>query len=568
VELWSVDAPGVLTAVSTPCGDRELPAVEVSSCVTMVEDRLGRYRLLRRIAAGGMGEIFLAALDGPAGFSKPVVLKRILSHLAMDDRFVELFLNEARLAAKLSHPNVVQIFELGHEDDTYFIVMEHIDGLDLMALATRAFGSGGVPVGMAALICGQALKGLEYAHQLKDESGAPLRLVHRDVSMENILISTSGGVKLCDFGIAKAASTVALTRPGAWRGKIEYAAPEQIRAEELDGRVDVYAMGVVLGELLSGRPLFAGATRIEVSQRVLRGEMTLGAGIAPRLVAVVRRAMAVRREDRFETAAQMRLALDAAVAELGSTSTDDELAAFVRKTLEGIPVAGPGRSPTEALGVRTPATEVDDVSSRLPTVLATPGTMAVMRAADVAPAAAAPVAAARWRRPPRAASIAAVLTGAVFAVSVFGLVVAWRARETVALRVDVIAKLPDDAPPVRPVVAEQPEPVEPAAAAVEPPPSSELRPEPRASPHSAPPAVRHVRHEEPQLGKVIFRISPWADVSVDGRELGVTPMSPVDLPSGDHLFTLANSALHTKKSLRVVVPPGGRSVVLKADMFE
>ncbi len=552
----------------------------------MVEEHLGRYRLLRRIAAGGMGEIFLAALDGPGGFSKPVVLKRILSHLAMDDRFVELFLNEARLAAKLSHPNVVQIFELGHEDDTYFIVMEHIDGLDLMALATRAFASGGVPAGMAALICGQALKGLDYAHQLKDESGAPLRLVHRDVSMENILISTAGIVKLCDFGIAKAASTVALTRPGAWRGKIEYAAPEQIRAEELDGRVDVYAMGVVLGELLSGRPLFVGATRIEVSQRVLRGEMTLGAGIHPVLVAVVRRAMAVRREDRFDSAAQMRAALESAVAGIGATATEDELAAFVRKILEGVPVAGPGRSPTEALGVRTPATEVDDISSRLPTMLATPGTMGAMRLADVAPAAAvapiAPVAAARSRKPTRVASTAAVLTGAALAVSIFGLAYTWRAPVTVAPGVvDTTAAAPrpgvapavDAAPAVaaahpQPAAAEDPEPATPVPAVVEAAPSPELRSEPRSSTRPAQPVLRHARHEEPQLGKVIFRISPWADVSVDGRELGVTPMSPVDLPAGDHLFTLANPALHTKKSLRVVVPPGGRSVVLKADMFE
>ena len=191
--------------------------------------QLGKYRLYHHLASGGMGEVFLARHEGPAGFAKNVVVKRILGGIASDETFVTMFLNEARLAAMIEHPNVVQIFDLGLEGDTYFIAMEYIHGRSLrqvrrrLAELKRAF-----PSVLAARICSQVLQGLHYAHTLSDEHGQPLQIVHRDVSPDNVLIGFNGVTKVVDFGIAKAAVNVSTTRAGAVKGKFAYMAPEQI----------------------------------------------------------------------------------------------------------------------------------------------------------------------------------------------------------------------------------------------------------------------------------------------------------------------------------------------------
>ena len=191
---------------------------------------LGKYTLLRKLAAGGMAEVFVSRVAGPAGFEKTVVVKRILGHLAEDPSFIAMFLAEARLAAQLNHPNVVQVFDFGEQDGTWFLVMELIDGLNLRHLFRKAAEKGEyLPIGVALKIAIMALEGLAYAHEFADPTtGEPLALVHRDVSPDNILVGRNGAVKVVDFGIAKAANQTHLTRTGTVKGKFSYMPPEQL----------------------------------------------------------------------------------------------------------------------------------------------------------------------------------------------------------------------------------------------------------------------------------------------------------------------------------------------------
>ncbi len=204
---------------------------------------LGKYKLVKLIASGGMAEVYLARQAGAAGFEKLVCLKRILPHLARDKQFVDMFLNEARLAAQLDHPNIVSIFDLGEANGNYFIAMEFIDGPSLRAVHKRAAERNELlPIPEIVKIISMAAGGLQYAHDLTDAQGKPLGLVHRDISPDNILVHRNGSAKVVDFGIAKAANSSGATRTGTLKGKVAYMPPEQLRGEQLDRRTDVSSM--------------------------------------------------------------------------------------------------------------------------------------------------------------------------------------------------------------------------------------------------------------------------------------------------------------------------------------
>ncbi|MCP3060651.1 protein kinase [Myxococcus sp. K38C18041901] len=231
--------------------------------------QVGKYQLVRKLASGGMAEVFLAKAAGPMGFEKTLVLKRILPHLAEDPAFVEMFLGEARLAAQLEHPNIVQIFDFGEADGSYFLAMEFIDGPTLRRLVKRALEQPLPPVVCAKLVA-QAAEGLAFAHEFSDAvTGEPLGLIHRDVSPDNILVSRQGAVKVVDFGVAKVAGQGHRTQTGVVKGKVAYMPPEQLRASPLDRRVDVYALGVVLYELLTGKRPFEATTEASTMQAIL-----------------------------------------------------------------------------------------------------------------------------------------------------------------------------------------------------------------------------------------------------------------------------------------------------------
>ncbi|MGF1469788.1 MAG: protein kinase [Sandaracinaceae bacterium] len=231
----------------------------------MVQTRLGPYRIERRLAEGGMAEVFVAQRLGPHGFSKRVALKRILPQHARDPEFVGLFIDEARLAARLAHPNIVQVFDFGEQAGSLFMAMELVEGTTVGRLLRAAASQRRtVPLGPALHVAHEACTALAYAHLLRDEAGAPLRLVHRDVSPANLLLTADGHVKLTDFGIARCRTTVERTDDGHIRGKLGYMSPEQVVGAEVDAKSDIFTLTVVLAELLVAEPLFGTGADLDV----------------------------------------------------------------------------------------------------------------------------------------------------------------------------------------------------------------------------------------------------------------------------------------------------------------
>ncbi|MBX7197379.1 MAG: protein kinase, partial [Sandaracinaceae bacterium] len=222
--------------------------------------RFGRYEVLFRIAAGGMAEVYAARMVGEGGFEKPVALKRMLPTLAEDERFVQMFLDEGRLAAHISSPHVVQTLDLGRaEDESLYLVMELVVGVSLSALIRAVLRKRAqFPVAVAVDILSQAAMGLHDAHEARTMYGQPLQIVHRDVSPQNILVDVSGRVRITDFGVARALERATQTQSGEVKGKLGYFAPEQVKGREIDRRTDVFALGIVAWETLAGRRLFAG----------------------------------------------------------------------------------------------------------------------------------------------------------------------------------------------------------------------------------------------------------------------------------------------------------------------
>jgi eukaryotic-like serine/threonine-protein kinase len=276
--------------------------------------RIGRYRLIGRLAKGGMAEAFLALSGEVPGLRTLVVVKRILPDLATNEQFVRMFLDEARIGALLDHPNIPRIIEVGHDEDGYFLAMEAVPGKTLSAILRRA-ARRERPLGQAdaAFIVGRAAAALGYAHAHTDADGRPLNIVHRDVSPENILVSFEGAVKVIDFGIASAHGRLSETHVGGLKGKVEYMSPEQASGAPVDHRSDVFSLGVVLWEALSGRRLFRRETDLAVMRAISNDPIPRPSGprpIAPRLEEIVMTALERAPEDRFQDAHEMALLLE------------------------------------------------------------------------------------------------------------------------------------------------------------------------------------------------------------------------------------------------------------------
>jgi eukaryotic-like serine/threonine-protein kinase len=282
----------------------------------------GRYTLLRRIAAGGMAELYLALHRKVAGFEKLVVIKRILPSMNDNPAFIDMLLHEARVAATLSHPNIVHVYDVDQVDGAYFIAMEHIHGEDLVAIlgAMKDRALTRFPLEHALGIVLGMCAGLAYAHDKRDLDGARLGIVHRDISPRNIVVSFTGDVKIVDFGIAKSAVLPGEdTGAGQLKGKAPYMSPEQASGKSVDARTDIFAAGVVLFELTTGRRLFKGASEFETLKLIVDKEYPrpgeLSPGYPPALERIVMRALAKRREDRYPSARDMQADLEAFVRE-------------------------------------------------------------------------------------------------------------------------------------------------------------------------------------------------------------------------------------------------------------
>ncbi len=218
--------------------------------------RLGPYELIQRLATGGMAEVYLARRAGPHGFQKLVAVKRILPQLARDLDFVAMFVDEARMCARLAHPNIVQVFDFGEHEEELYMAMEYVDGTTGARLIRAAAGANEeLPLEVSLHVALSILRGLEYAHAAKDDHGRPLHLVHRDVSPGNVLIDRTGAVKLTDFGIARATEFERRTDAGQLKGKLGYMSPEQVVGKELDARSDLFTLGIVLAEMITLRTM-------------------------------------------------------------------------------------------------------------------------------------------------------------------------------------------------------------------------------------------------------------------------------------------------------------------------
>ncbi|MBK7863415.1 MAG: serine/threonine protein kinase [Archangiaceae bacterium] len=460
----------------------------------------GQYLLLDKLAVGGMAEIFLAKRTGEAGFEKTCVVKRVLPYLVENPEFVRMFLDEARLAARLNHPGVVQVFELGRHEGSYFIAMEYLPGSDLVGLLKRAGGP--LPIDIALRLVAQAAEPLHYAHTFADETGRALGIVHRDISPSNLFVTCQGALKILDFGVAFAHVRDHRTETGQVKGKTRYMSPEQALGQPVDGRSDVWALGVVAYELLTGKHLFDGATAAQIALQVcqlpIADVRTLRPELSDRAAATVMRALERDRERRWPNALELQRALEA---ELPASSTGNPLAAWLRSLFGDAWVSEQmARSHVAAGSVRAGGTEALQPA---PAAVEEKPTTAV-----VTP---------RRRRWPAALVLLPVLALA-----------AWALRPA-PVTAPVAVAPPPAPPPVAVAVAEppvKPEPAPaPAARAPAPPP---VRPVAKSRRAAAAPAAA----KPTEAGKLTLITKPYAKVFFKDRELGVTPLFDVELPAG------------------------------------
>jgi serine/threonine protein kinase len=295
---------------------------------------LGRYRLIALLGQGGMADVYLACTHGPGGFQKLLVVK--LARFTGEPLFSTMFLDEARIAAQLSHPNIVQTYEVGETGTRHYIVMEYLDGANLARLRFRARKRGGMPLRFSVHVLVNVLEGLEYAHSARGIDGRLLRVVHRDLTPSNILVTTHGEVKIVDFGIAKAVDTQSFTATGRYSGKLHYMPPEQLRAESPDGRADIFSLGVSLAEAARNERFWGNATGPMVASRLMQGDIPTLIGVDdvdPELARICARALAPRREERYPNAAAFKTDLARFLHTLGGPVPREDLGAFVAETV-------------------------------------------------------------------------------------------------------------------------------------------------------------------------------------------------------------------------------------------
>ena len=538
---------------------------------------LGKYKLVKLIASGGMAEVYLAKQAGAAGFEKLVCLKRILPHLARDKQFVDMFLNEARLAAQLDHPNIVSIFDLGETNGNYFIAMEFIDGPNLRSVARRAAElNEQLPIPEVLKIISMASSGLQYAHDLADQQGNPLGLVHRDISPDNILVHRNGAAKVVDFGIAKAANSSAQTRTGTLKGKVAYMPPEQLRGEQLDRRTDVFALGVVLYELLAGKRPWEGSSEVALIGKIMTEEPQPLGELRPdapeELLVIVDRALSKDRSRRYQSCHEMQGDLEQLLVQMGQTITPGRVADFIKAYS---PESAP--APTEATDAALGAVEEESFAGTgvAPQLIpAQAGAQEEHEAGTMMLDAMPPPQKSRGLLYGIAAfAFIAMIGGGVGFLFLKGHGDDDQSGPVAVERATVVETQKPALPPPPPPVVETPRVIEETR-----PPETRQETRPRPAPRKvavveAAPAPIVIVKEAPKppppppptvtaKGELVLLIRPWAKVEVDGHEIGVTPFAdPLMLPAGDHAVRLLNPDLGKDITRIVHITPSGREVL-------
>lgn len=305
-----------------------------------------RYQITERIDAGGMAEVFRGKISSLKGFEKEIAIKRILPSLTQDQRFVRMFLDEAKLSLFLNHANIVQVFDIGEADGTYFIVMEFVNGANLKGILNAlAQNQRRLPIEQAVFIAIEICKGLDYAHERKGPEGQPLKIVHRDVSPPNVLVSRDGEVKLTDFGLAKAVIQLEHTDPGIVKGKFGYLSPEAAYGEPVDARTDIFAVGIVLWEMLAGRRLFLGETDLKTLEQVRQAHVPALAqydvAAPPELERILHKTLNRDRDKRYHSARELSEELTRFLFSYGKPATTFDLARMVKEIVDAQPAPEP-----------------------------------------------------------------------------------------------------------------------------------------------------------------------------------------------------------------------------------
>jgi TonB family protein len=325
--------------VAQPVFTPEPPKAEVSR----IDDeevvdgtKFGQYVLIEKIATGGMAEVWKARMRGVEGFQKIVAIKKILPHLSDNQDFIEMFVDEAKLAAQLNHNNIIHIYDLGKIQSSYYIAMEYIDGFDLKAILRRGQERDhSMTVELALFIASKLASALDYAHRKKDFEEKEMGLVHRDVSPQNVLVSQEGDIKLCDFGIAKAASKASHTQAGALKGKLQYMSPEQAWGRHIDRRSDIFALATVLFEMLTNRKLFTGDNELSILEQVREARVQAPSlhndEVTPEIDKIVIKALQKDPANRYQTAGEMARDLDAVLYSFRPTPTSADLAIYMHR---------------------------------------------------------------------------------------------------------------------------------------------------------------------------------------------------------------------------------------------
>jgi serine/threonine protein kinase len=524
-------------------------------------ETFGKYVLLKRLAVGGMAEVYLANLLGAAGFSKLVVIKLVLPNYASDAKFVDMFLDEGRLAARLSHPNIAQTFDLGEADGRYYIAMEYVMGETLSALIRRITAGERMPMGIAVRICTQLLEALDYAHEATDERGQPLGIVHRDVTPSNVLVTYHGGVKLVDFGIARAATQQHETQVGVVRGKVGFMAPEQCTVLPVDRRADIFNAGSILYALMVGQepyPRYSSLKEGIMAMREARfaAPKQVRPDLPEALDAIILKAMQLAPGDRYQTAGAMLADLERAAAALAPAATTRELADYTRRLFpdkENLARLAEDQVDTKTV-VELLSVSDGDILPLEPTDspldVAVRATKPMRQHQEPAPLADTTAGAVPASAPQRSWPRAAVW-GSVGGLAVFALGAVWLGSRSPASSPPPPAVPLNVARPVPPpevtvaLVPPAPAPVVPAVVEPAPKPASRSA----KGPASRPPKPARV------TGWLKIDTYPWAHVRDGTEDLGVTPLR-VELTAGKHHILLENEQLHLKRSVWVVIKPG------------